>query len=183
MFDSLVRQTIDKEGSVFNISSYLNDAARTTSYGAERREKLHNAEDQRRECVRNILKDFSGDTSTTRGKIDMILHLQDMKKKVNYVNTAEDLEYEAQAFNLWVYLLGHSMFSNVINKAQMEMLVQDRFMDDSEMTKLLKKEGYKWDYEYYSEDAFTNLSGDTKIRIDDVLQIVEPRFREVLYID
>ena len=106
-----------------------------------------------------------------------------MKKKVNYVNEDEDLRYEAQAFKLWVYLLEYSLFSEVINKAQMEMLVQDEFMDESEMTELLEKEGYDWDYEYYSETAATELSEDAEIRIDDVLQIVEQRFRNVLYID
>lgn len=173
-------------GNIVNLSSYIDNALEKTKWYYDRIVKKHKIEDRKKDIVKSLLRDREVDTSTAIGKIEMIMYLQNAKKNVAYVDKNDDkhnLEKEKKAADLWCSILVKSMVSTVINNAQMLMLVMDRFMDESEMTDLLKKYEYKWDYEYYSENVYADLSDDTMILIDDVMEIVEPRFRKLIHID
>ena len=60
-------------------------------------------------------------------------------------------------------------------------LVQDRIIEEIDITHLLDKYGDERDYEWYYEDFLgCDLSDETILCAEDILALAEPKFKEIL---
>lgn len=91
------------------------------------------------------------------------------------------VEKEQTAFLLWISILTQSICSKYITHGQMLSLVQDRIIEEIDITHLLDKYGDERDYEWYSEGFLgCDLSDETILCVKDILAFAEPKFKEIL---
>ena len=136
----------------------------------------------RKEVVKKIYDSYPHHDDSVIGKINFLIYLQGAKKECDYAVSKEQLDKERIVMELWISVLVHSISSEFLTHAQMLSFVQNRLLEESDFTNLLR---YKYnedrDYEWYSEDFLgLELSHNTIIRINDALTLVEPFFRDIL---
>ena len=164
-----------------NLSDMLDHAVWNSEYEFERLLPERNAKERRQKMVGEILDNYTGNVDSPFDKIRMLLYVEEHKKADNNSDQKSNTEKEQKALLLWISILVRSIFSKYITHGQMLSLVQDRFLDESDIGDLLEKYGDERDYEWYSESFLGNdLSDKTILLIDDILALAEPKFRDIL---
>lgn len=164
-----------------NLSDMLDHAVWNSEYEFERLLPERNAKERRQKMVGEILDNYTGNVDSPFDKIRMLLYVEEHKKADNNSDQKSNTEKEQKALLLWISILVRSIFSKYITHGQMLSLVQDRFLDESDISDLLEKYGDERDYEWYSESFLGNdLSDKTILLIDDILALAEPKFRDIL---
>lgn len=177
--EELVSQLEQKYG--LNLSDILDHAVWYSEYEFERLLLERNAKERRQKMVSEILKGYTGSVDSPFDKIKMLLYVKEHIKADIDSEQKSDTEKEQKALLLWISILAQSVYSKYITHGQMLSLVQDRFLDESDISDLLEKYGDERDYEWYSESFLGNdLSDKTILLIDDILALAEPKFRDVL---
>ena len=164
-----------------NLSDMLDHAVWNSEYEFERLLPERNAIVSRQKMVSEILEGYTGSVDSPFDIIRMLLYVEEHKKADIDSNQKSNAEKEQKALLLWISILARSVYSKYITHGQMLSLVQDRFLDESDISDLLEKYGDKRDYEWYSEDFLgSNLSDKTILLIDDILAFAEPKFKDIL---
>lgn len=164
-----------------NLSDMLDHAVWNSEYEFERLLPERNAKERRQKMVGEILDNYTGNADSPCDKIRMLLYVEEHKKADNNSDQKSNTEKEQKALLLWISILARSIFSKYITHGQMLSLVQDRFLDESDISDLLEKYGDERDYEWYSESFLgIDLSDKTILLIDDILALAEPKFRDIL---
>ena len=185
--DTRLQQAIEKLFSQLeqkyglNLSDLLDHAVWNSEYEFERLLPERNAIVSRQKMVSEILEGYTGSVDSPFDIIRMLLYVEEHKKADIDSNQKSNAEKEQKALLLWISILARSVYSKYITHGQMLSLVQDRFLDESDISDLLEKYGDKRDYEWYSEDFLgSNLSDKTILLIDDILAFAEPKFKDIL---
>lgn len=164
-----------------DLSDILDDAVKLSERNYNRILQERNAEEQRQQAVGRILDGYTESTDSPSGKIGMLLYLQEHRPKNDNSDSEEQDKIEHKAILLWISILVQSLNSDYITHGQMLSLVQDDILEDFDISDLLEKYGDKRYYEWYSEDFLgSDLSDETILRINDVLVLAEPKFKEIL---
>ena len=185
--DTRLQQAIEKlfsqleQNYGLNLSDLLDHAVWNSEYEFERLLPERNAIVSRQKMVSEILEGYTGSVDSPFDIIRMLLYVEEHKKADIDSNQKSNAEKEQKALLLWISILARSVYSKYITHGQMLSLVQDRFLDESDISDLLEKYGDKRDYEWYSEDFLgSNLSDKTILLIDDILAFAEPKFKDIL---
>ncbi|MCR5608022.1 MAG: hypothetical protein K6G26_03080 [Lachnospiraceae bacterium] len=140
------------------------------------------AKKQKKEMVKEILAGIDQKYETKAGKIKLLLDLHEILEEKGYTSHEKLVDAERKATTLWISILTQSMFSEYITQGQMLSLVEDDILEEWDISNLLnEKYNDHRDYEWYSEDFLgCDQSDETILRIDDILEIAEPQFKELL---
>ncbi|MBR6925022.1 MAG: hypothetical protein IKH50_10870 [Oscillospiraceae bacterium] len=138
-------------------------------------------ENKRKQFVAALLEECPYGCENIWDKVQRLLWIQKSKKERGYFENKQKEKEEIHATELLCSILIHSLYSDFINQAQMQSLIEEDILSECEISKILESYGDRRDYEWYSEDFLgSELSVDTILKISDILNIAEPVFRKVL---
>lgn len=162
-----------------DLTVLLDLAVKLTERQYQRMQEEQQKEQKRLTVIHSLIdkNKISGSTEVY-DKIHNVLVLQKAK--------SESSDYELEKGEnavamLWCSLLMTSLFSGTITHGQMLELVENRLINESEISSLLESYGIEKDYEWYSEDFIgCELSCKTDIKIKDVLLLCTERIDKIL---
>ena len=106
-------------------------------------------------------------------------------KKLNsgYKISKDEQRKEDRATELWCGILLHGINSEYIRYCDLKSLVEQEFLDESDISNMLEELGDERDYEWYTEDLISfELMEDTIIPNEIILKKAEPAFMQILNI-
>lgn len=110
-----------------------------------------------------------------------VLSLNEKKKSTFYFTDEEQKKKGCVAAELWCSILIHSLGHECITHGQTLSLVEDDILTVTDISNLLESYGEKRDFEWYSEDyAGKSLSKNIDLKIEDILEMAEPLFKNIL---
>ena len=164
-----------------NLSAALDKAAELSEKDLSKLSVKRESEHRRKETVSKFMEEISCDTDNINGKISWILSVQEKKKTLSYFTDEKQKEIENAAAELWCSILIHQLNYEYITYGQMLSLVQEDILAETDISDLLVVYGDNRDYEWYSEDCIgTSISENTKLKIEDILEMAEPVFSKIL---
>lgn len=164
-----------------DLSDILEHAAGNSEFEYQRLLPERNTKERREKMVSEILEGYTESVKSSSDKIRLLLYVEEHMKNDDAVEQRISIEKEHTAFLLWISVLAQSICSKYITHGQMLSLVQDRIIEEIDITHLLDKYGDERDYEWYSEDFLgCDLSDETILCAEDILALAEPKFKEIL---
>ena len=144
-------------------------------------------ERNKKQTLNNIVNEMLYNKSlpeNTAEKISALLELNEHKKANKDYNISKSEERkENRATELWCGILLHGMNSKYIRYCDLKSLVEQEFLDESDISDILEGLGDKRDYEWYTEDLMSfELMEDTIIPNEIILKEAEPAFMKILNI-
>ena len=159
----------------------LTHAAGNSEFEYQRLLPERQARERRQKQVSDILEGYTESVESSADKIRMLLYVEEHTNRDIASEQESSIENEHKSLLLWSSLLVQSICSKYITHGQMLSLVQDRIIEEIDISDLLDKYGDERDYEWYSEDFLgCDLSDETIIQVDDILALAEPKFKEIL---
>ena len=150
-------------------------------------DKRNQIERNKKQTLNNIVNEMLYNKSlpeNTAEKISALLELNEHKKANKDYNISKSEERkENRATELWCGILLHGMNSKYIRYCDLKSLVEQEFLDESDISDILEGLGDKRDYEWYTEDLMSfELMEDTIIPNEIILKRAEPAFMQILNI-
>ena len=185
-YPGAIAEMIENLRKDFNVNptEILMTAVKNTVDKMKEMEKENEKKKKRCDIVEKIMEGAPL-PEETEARISAILRIRKGKSEEasSYMFTAAELDREARASQLWCGILTAGEFNEFIPFYLLKALVQERFIDESDAGKLLRDNGIKKDWEWYSEDFLgSKLMDTTDVSVSSVLAATEPLFMDILNI-
>ena len=117
-------------------------------------------------------------------QMEYILRLQKVKKtSANYSVTKEEMERENAAVEIWCGMLVRGMMQETLPYYLVAALVENRIVDDFDVTHILHSLGDQRDFEWFDEDYMgQSITADTDIPVGVMMELAEGVFKRILHI-
>ena len=165
-----------------DLSELLDNCVESSTRESQRLQELQRAEEERRHLIETLMEENRIATDIEdcpEKKVYKLLLIQKAKLGSSLYEMNED---EINTAKVWCDLLISSMFSEVISYGTMLRLVENKLVEESEISDILEdKYDDKRDYEWYSEDFIgCGLDEPTIIKIQDIMEMAEPRVMKII---